>query len=131
MVMLASRILTCTIMAEPRAAREKAKTFTTMVNCARSVPFLLLQCIRDVVLSFLLRLLAPPDLLLLGYGRSWTETEGRNNEDRVTVLWCPRLLEVLDSLRMKAAMRSRYQMYTIATKPSSCMQIFSKPVSRS
>jgi hypothetical protein len=33
------------------------------------------------VLAFLLRLLVPPDLLLLGYGRPWTETEGRFDQD--------------------------------------------------
>lgn len=77
MVILASGIEeTCTIMAEPRPQKQCENISHHADTVSRLCPF---SCSKVVsmVLAFLLRGLVPPDLLLLGYGRSWTEAEGR------------------------------------------------------
>ena len=67
--------------------------------------------------AFLLRLLAPPDLLLLGYGRSWTEAEGWCNGGRDM---CPlkSSLEIFDAAVPDRCYEIKgTKMYTTITKP--------------
>lgn len=80
MVILASGTEeTCTIMAEPRQQRQCENLSHHADTVSRLCPFSCSKVVVSVVLAFLLRGLVPPDLLLPGYGRSWTEAEGRSD----------------------------------------------------